>query len=129
MPDANTLTIGMMAVLAQYERELISERTKAGLKAAQKKGIKLGNPNLHLMRNTDTSQATAHRVKVAKFRNNQLYDLIQEIENSNPKSMTLSEIACELNESGYQTSTGMKFSKTHVHRIKKLSLSYVEVDT
>ncbi len=48
MPDANNFTIGIMACLAQYERQLISERTKAAL--ARKKiqlageGKKLGNP-------------------------------------------------------------------------------------
>jgi DNA invertase Pin-like site-specific DNA recombinase len=31
MPDANTLTIGIFAVLAQHERELISSRTRAAL--------------------------------------------------------------------------------------------------
>lgn len=31
MPDANTLTIGIFATLAQHERELISQRTKAAL--------------------------------------------------------------------------------------------------
>jgi len=31
IPDANTTTIGIFAVLAQHERELISSRTKAGL--------------------------------------------------------------------------------------------------
>src|SRR4029453_8831382 len=33
MPEANTLTIGLLAALAQHERELISERTKAALAA------------------------------------------------------------------------------------------------
>ncbi len=33
MPDANTLTIGIFATLAQHERELISERTKKALAA------------------------------------------------------------------------------------------------
>ena len=28
IPDANTLTVGIFATLAQHERELISERTK-----------------------------------------------------------------------------------------------------
>jgi DNA invertase Pin-like site-specific DNA recombinase len=35
MPEANTLTIGIMAVMAQHERELISKRTKEGLQARQ----------------------------------------------------------------------------------------------
>lgn len=36
MPEANTLTIGIFAVLAQHERELISSRTKAALGAKKR---------------------------------------------------------------------------------------------
>ena len=44
-PDANTnLLLGIFSVLAQFERDLISERTKAGLKARTEKGVKLGRP-------------------------------------------------------------------------------------
>ncbi len=35
---------GIMSVLAQLERDLISERTKAGLKAAKRRGRKAGRP-------------------------------------------------------------------------------------
>jgi len=120
MPDANTLTIGMMAVLAQYERELISERTKAGLKAAKIKGIKLGNPTLHLVRNTNTSRATAVRSQKAQTRNKQLLETILEIERGNNSTMTLDEIACALNETGCRTARGYEFTKTQVSRIKAL---------
>jgi DNA invertase Pin-like site-specific DNA recombinase len=44
MPDANTLTVGIFAVLAQHERELISSRTKAALQAKKKQGHQLGTP-------------------------------------------------------------------------------------
>jgi DNA invertase Pin-like site-specific DNA recombinase len=43
-PTMNTLTLGMMAVFAQHERELISTRTKAALEIAKQRGVKLGNP-------------------------------------------------------------------------------------
>jgi hypothetical protein len=33
MPDANTLTVGLFAVIAQHERETISQRTKDALQA------------------------------------------------------------------------------------------------
>lgn len=44
MPEANELTIHIMAVVAQAERKAISRRTKEALAAAKALGIKLGNP-------------------------------------------------------------------------------------
>jgi len=45
MPQANQVMVGFMANIAQYERQIIGERTKAGLAVAKAKGKKLGNPN------------------------------------------------------------------------------------
>ena len=42
LPDLNTLTLGIFASMAQYEREQISTRTKAALAAAAARGVKLG---------------------------------------------------------------------------------------
>jgi DNA invertase Pin-like site-specific DNA recombinase len=42
MPEANTLTIGIMAVMAQHEREVISQRVKQALQA-KKERIKNGD--------------------------------------------------------------------------------------
>ena len=46
IPDANTLTVGTIAMLAQHERELIGERTRAALTAKKAQGHKLGVPNI-----------------------------------------------------------------------------------
>jgi DNA invertase Pin-like site-specific DNA recombinase len=45
MPHADNFTVGIMALLAQKEREMISERTRAALQAAKARGVRLGNPN------------------------------------------------------------------------------------
>ena len=44
MPQANRLTIHILAAFAEHEREAISQRTKGALQAARKRGTRLGNP-------------------------------------------------------------------------------------
>ena len=44
LPELNTLTLGIFGSVAQWERELISTRTKNGLAALKARGVKLGSP-------------------------------------------------------------------------------------
>jgi DNA invertase Pin-like site-specific DNA recombinase len=44
MPNANRLTVGIMAMAAEEERRAISERIKAALAAAKARGARLGGP-------------------------------------------------------------------------------------
>ena len=44
LPHADRFTVGIMALVAEKERDMISQRTRDGLAAAKRRGIKLGNP-------------------------------------------------------------------------------------
>jgi len=46
-PHASKLTIHILCAVAEHEREMISERTKAALQAAKARGVRLGNPEGH----------------------------------------------------------------------------------
>ena len=43
MPGANRFTLNIMGAVAQYERELISERTKRAMGVLRERGVKLGS--------------------------------------------------------------------------------------
>lgn len=45
-PQASKLTLHILAAMAEYERDIISARVKAGLAAAKARGVVLGNPRL-----------------------------------------------------------------------------------
>ena len=117
MPEANTLTIGVMAALAQYERELISERTRAGLAAAKARGAKLGGPNLARDRNTDTRAARAEHVRQSVVRNDELRGVIEELVEEAGRTLTMVAIAERLNGAGYRTARGKAFTRSTVHRL------------
>lgn len=116
MPEANNFTVGLLACLADYERQLISERTRAALAAAKARGVKLGNPGLDKVRNTDTTAANEARITKAQEHQAEVRQVIGEIQEESG-AMSLRQIAAQLNEAGYRTSRGGKWHPTSVSRI------------
>ena len=49
-PHANKLTIHLMAAMGEFERDMISTRTKDALAAAKARGVVLGNPEIEKAR-------------------------------------------------------------------------------
>lgn len=117
-PDINRLTIGLLAVINEDERERISDRTKAALAAAKARGVKLGNPNgaAPLLRagrgNADAVRAVqAQAVERAR----EYAEIIEDIQASGVAS--LAGIARELNERGIVTPRGGRW---HASSVKNL---------
>lgn len=111
MPDANTLTVGIFAVLAQHERELISSRTKAALQAKKKQGAKLGKPENLTDRGRLRSIEVRRELALTNIPNVQAIDIIAD---KRKQGKTFQQIADHLNSKGYKTRTGKKFYKATV---------------
>ena len=115
MPEADRLTIHIMAAMAEKEATVISERTKAALDQARKRGKQLGNPNVgkvgHLGVETNKKKAKLHA--------QQIYPIIKRIQASG--ILSLRGISRELsNRSDCETAKGGKWSATHVTNILKI---------
>ena len=96
---------------------MISERTKAALKAAKARGVVLGNPRLDEVRHTDTTAATAARTSKAKQRNAEILEIINEMRDSAGNALSLRDLTAMLNDAGYKTSRGKEWHPTSVSRV------------
>jgi len=107
MPEANELTIHIMAAVAQAERKAISRRTKEALAAAKARGVRLGNPNgaAAIMRagKGNAASITAIRDGADRFAAD-LEPIVSDIQGAGHTS--LRSIAAELNRRGIVTRRG-----------------------
>jgi DNA invertase Pin-like site-specific DNA recombinase len=110
--DADPFMLHLYAALAEKERRLISERTKAALSAKKEQGARLGNP-------TNIAQAgqlgrSAQQSEADRFAIN-LLPLISSIQKEGPVGMVA--IARQLNERGIRTQRGGRW---HVSSVANL---------
>jgi DNA invertase Pin-like site-specific DNA recombinase len=101
-PNVDPFTLHIYAALAQQERKMISDRTRAGLAAAKARGVVLGNPTL----------ASGNRAAAAD-RANALREVFTEL-----VSHSAHKAAAELNARGIDTPTGARWSAKTVLRVR-----------
>ena len=125
MPEANRLTIGIMALVAEQEREAISKRTKEALAAAKAMGVQLGayRDGVYVggKGNADTAR-NASEARTAKFRAN-AEDKLPLLKRYDPDgTLSLRAIADIFNRYGIPTVSGRgQWSANSVRRLKALS--------
>lgn len=109
MPDANRMTVGILAVVAEAEADMISARTKAALAAAKVRRQAAGLPGLGGFRGragTAEDAANARRVRSAKAQARAV-DILPLVERIDPgRSLSLARVAAELNSQGVPTPSG-----------------------
>jgi putative DNA-invertase from lambdoid prophage Rac len=105
--------VTMFDLFAEMERDLISQRTKAGLANAKAKGVKLGNPNL--------KSDNRKRIRKANDFAESLRGIITGLLNN---GLTQRQIIDELNAAGIKTANGCDFKLSTLQRIlKRLELA------
>jgi DNA invertase Pin-like site-specific DNA recombinase len=112
-PNVDKMMFGILAVIAENEREAISKRTKAALAAAKARGVKLGGPTA-----VETSKiARAAHTKQSRAKAMNILPIITSIENAG--IITLRGIADALEARGVKTPTGnANWHPSTVARIK-----------
>ena len=118
MPEANELTVGIMALVAQQEREAISRRTKEALRAAKARGRRLGNPNgAEALRRAQRGNAAG--VEAIKRQADRHAENLRPVIDALAKDhiASLGAIATALNDRGMLTPRGGRWHKSSVQNL------------
>ena len=108
LPNADNFQIHLYGILASQEREFISQRTRAAMSEAKKRGVIFGNPKLVELNKTRKNKARIFAYEHAEL-----------IKNLRSENKTYRQICVLLNSSGIKTRTGKSFHPVQVHRILK----------
>ena len=112
MPEADNLTIHVMAAVAEREAQLISARTKAALAARKARGLKLGKPENLTLEARKKGAAASRQRAVQDMRSVAAYaGALRE------QGLSLRAIAAQLDQHGFQTRRGGTWSPTQVKRV------------
>jgi DNA invertase Pin-like site-specific DNA recombinase len=103
MPTANRLTVHIIAAVAEHEREMISQRTKAALAAAKARGTRLGQHGSVLAAKNKT-EALDRLAPVA--------GLLRALK---AEGLPIRKIADTLNERAIPSPAGARWHPTSVH--------------
>jgi DNA invertase Pin-like site-specific DNA recombinase len=121
LPNANRMTVGVMALVAEQEREAISSRTKAALQAAKARGVKLGNPRPETASFRDRAVAAEAGTKggaASQAAADQFARLIQPLLEGELAGLSANAAAAELNRRGVQTARGGSWTARSVINIR-----------
>ncbi|CAN5554796.1 recombinase family protein [soil metagenome] len=121
-PEANRLTVHILAAVAEHEASMISARTKAALAAAKLRGTPLGGQRGSIERMgaiaaIGTRRSTEVRRESASKRHEDLRPVIQALKANG--AVSLRAIAEGLNKAGLTAARGGEWTATQVMRIAR----------
>jgi DNA invertase Pin-like site-specific DNA recombinase len=119
-PEANRLTVHILAAVAEHEAGMISARTKAALGAARARGVTLGGvrgdpKRMRPMAAKGTRQSAIVRREMAARRQQDLFPVIDDLRLKGASS--LRQIASGLNDAGLTAPRGGKWTAAQVVRL------------
>ena len=116
-PQANRLTVHILAAVAEHEAVMISARTKAALAQAKVRGVRLGGNrgNLPAVAEAGRQLSKARRIAAAGARAADIQPDIEAVRAAGVVS--LNGIAAELNQRGITTARGAAWTATAVSRV------------